>query len=598
MWLFHFLQEDDQLYVETFAQRRVINGPGVFFTNPFSKVTRRKGTLLSPTEFVFVEDILSGVQRVERGPQLFFLGVNDRILKKETATTLNEHEYIHLKNQISGAQREVRGPQLVFLEVGDEVIAYEKAHNLRENDYLYVKDLRTGIQRIERGPQSFFPSVNDLIAKEGTAITLRKDQYVRVLDKRSGIQRVERGESRIFVQPDETILVNKDLSNAEVEAAQATARGTEPTSGLTALHGPPSHIPEQQPPPAKATAPTGQETVATAPKIDDQVAVLVRDIASGQLSLITEPGLFFPTPYQVIVELRQRVRLADYQIVVVKDKDGRQRVRRGTDTERSFFLAPYEEIVPFIWSSGLHKDKRALRIEALDLRPKFMWYEFEARTEDNVELTLGITFFWQVSDVEAMIRTTDDTTGDICSHARSSIIQAVSQVTLERFLAEFNDVVRRVVVESSDPFYRERGAVLHASEVRSIQCKDPQTQEILNEIIQETTNRLNRLQKQESENEVRLRQIQGETEVEQSRAELLNLQRANAINAATSEGEAEAQRVGAFLSGLGEQLSLEQKIAAFNLLRKGDILDTLSKGTAHLYFTPADVDLSIESKTE
>jgi len=338
------------------------------------------------------------------------------------------------------------------------------------------------------------------------------------------------------------------------------------------------------------------DNIRNAVKIDENTAALLRNVATGQLELVTEKGVFFPTADQDIIEVRKRVSLEDHQVMVIKDQTGRYNIRRGTDEARSFFLDPYQEVVPFIWSTGIHKDTRTLRLETLDLRPKFMWYEFEARTQDNVELTLGITFFWQVVNVEAMISTTDDATGDICSHARSSIIQAVSQVSLERFLADFNNIVRRVVVESGDIFYTDRGVVLNAVEVRSIACKDQKTQNILMEIIQETTNRLNRLQKQESENEVRLRQIAGETEVEQSKERLIGLQRENERNRAMATGEAEAARVASFLSGLGDIISSTDKIAIYNLLRKGEVLHDLSQGTAQLYFTPADVNLSIESK--
>jgi hypothetical protein len=83
------------------------------------------------------------------------------------------------------------------------------------------------------------------------------------------------------------------------------------------------------------------------------------------------------------------------------------------------------------------------------------WFDFEARTKDNVELKLGLTFFWRILDVQTMLAVTgtmlhfhfyiidqiefilfivlkfvcsDDSSGDVCSHARSLIIQAVSQV--------------------------------------------------------------------------------------------------------------------------------------------------------------------------
>jgi regulator of protease activity HflC (stomatin/prohibitin superfamily) len=283
-------------------------------------------------------------------------------------------------------------------------------------------------------------------------------------------------------------------------------------------------------------------------------------------------------------------------MVVVKDKFGKYTVRRGSDEERAFFLAPYAEMVTFHWSTGIHKDQRALQISRIDLRPKFMWYEFEARTQDNVELVLGITFFWRIVDVEAMVSVTDDTPGDICSHARSAIIQSVSQVTLEQFLAAFNQVVHAAVVEAKDAFYAERGVELNAVEVRSIECKDPDTQSVLQEIIRETTDRINRLQKQESENEVKLRQIQGEIEAEEMTGQLLETRRENVQTAARMEGEGEAVRVQAFFEGLDSGLSPADKVALFNTLRKQEAIEALSAGTAQLYFTPADIDLSIETR--
>lgn len=78
-----------------------------------------------------------------------------------------------------------------------------------------------------------------------------------------------------------------------------------------------------------------------------------------------------------------------------------------------------------------------------------------------------------------MIHKTDDLPGDICNHARSVIIQDVSQVTLEKFMAEFNEVVGKAVLQRGDVFYEDRGATVHTVEVRSIHCKDPATEKVL-----------------------------------------------------------------------------------------------------------------------
>ena len=509
-WIF-FLKEDEQLLVESFTQRRVVNGPRIYLAEPFQRIRRRKAATLGPTEYVLVRDNLTGELRNEFGPKLYFLRASDDLLERRKV------------------------------------------------------------------------------------ITLKPNQYIRLIDDRSGKIRVEKGvetdggehrgdtERRVFLQPTEHIL-------------------TEVTEGIN---------------------------------IDEHTAVVVLDTLSGQRQLITEPQVFIPSPTQEVIGVSKRIRLEDHETVVVKDRQGRYIFHRGGEASgagRSFFLDPYSELITFNWSTGLHKDKRTLSITRIDARPKFMWYEFEARTQDNVELLLGITFFWQIVDVEAMVKSTDDTPGDVCSHARSAIIQAVSQAPLETFLQSFNAIVRQAVLDDDDPFYSSRGVKLHAVEVRSAGCKDPETQRILQEIIREHTDRMNRLQKQESQNEVSLRQLGGEIEAEQQRSrlqtaqadnersaeglrgQLLAAQAQNELSmeemrsrllaakaenertAAQIAGDAEAVRVRSFLDKLGDDLPLEEKLAIFNTLRKGEVMESLSQGSAQLYFTPADVDLSIETR--
>lgn len=437
----------------------------------------------------------------------------------------------------------VKGPG-TFFALPFHRVHRQKGLTLGPTDYLRIRDTLTGELHNEFGPKLYFPTESEEIVSQLSAIPLRHNQYLRLIDKRTGIVRVERGENSVYLNPTEEIL----------------------------------------------------ENVREGINIDEQTAVLVRDTVSGRLDLITDPQVFFPAANQEIIEVRKRILLEDHETIIIKDKSGKYLFKKGSDAERAFFLEPYSELVELHWSTGIHKDQRTLRITHMDTRPKFMWYEFGVRTQDNVELIIGVTFFWQIVDVEAMIRTTDDTPGDVCSHARSLIIQSVSQVTLEKFLAAFNAIVREAVLDGDSQFYTERGVKLHAVEVRSITCKDPDTQRILQEIIQETTNRLNRLQKQESENEIKLKQIKGEIEAEEMKGQLLEIRREHLRTEAVMEGEAEARKVKAFLDGLGNKISLEDKLTFFNILRKQDAIEKLSKSTAQLYFTPTEVDLSIETR--
>merc|ERR1719371_128648 len=142
-----------------------------------------------------------------------------------------------------------------------------------------------------------------------------------------------------------------------------------------------------------------------------------------------------------------------------------------------------------------------------------------------------------------------------------------------------------------------RGCQIHTLEVTAYRCKDDSTARILEQIIQETTNRMNRLSQQESENEIKMFAMSGEIEQETRRAELLKVLQTHKLMEARNEGEAEAERVRAFLAETAEAVpALEARVGLWNVLRKHDALQAVSSGPAKLYFTPSDVNLSIETK--
>jgi len=202
----------------------------------------------------------------------------------------------------------------------------------------------------------------------------------------------------------------------------------------------------------------------------------------------------------------------------------------------------------------------------------------------------------QIENVEVMVKMTGDTTGDICNHARSRFIQLVSKVTLKEFMDRFNSLAKEALGDDDD-FYESRGCRIHTLEVTAYRCMDASTARILEQIIQETTNRMNRLSQQESENEVKMFAMSGEIEQETRRAELLKVLQTHKLMEAKNAGEAEAERVKAFLANTEENVpSLEARVSLWNVLRKQDALAAVSSGPARLFFTPNDVNLTIESK--
>merc|ERR1712178_381419 len=156
--------------------------------------------------------------------------------------------------------------------------------------------------------------------------------------------------------------------------------------------------------------------------------------------------------------------------------------------------------------------------------------------------------------------------------------------------------VSRSIHEEGASFYSTRGVKIHGLEVTKYTCADSRTSYVLQQIIEETTNRLNRLSQAESENEVNIYKMQGQIEQEKLNGDLLEIQHEHNKNEAQVSGEAEAERVGAFLSRLEKEVpKIEDRIAMWQVLRKTDALSVVSQGGASLYYTPNDVDLSIKT---
>merc|ERR1719240_864673 len=191
---------------------------------------------------------------------------------------------------------------------------------------------------------------------------------------------------------------------------------------------------------------------------------------------------------------------------------------------------------------------------------------------------------------------TGDTSGDLCQHVRSQFIQNVARVTLKVFMQDLHEISKQIL-EADTEFYSARGIKIHSLEITRYQCADKTTSAILEQIIQETTNRMNRLSQAESGNEVSIFRTEGQVHQSKLNSELLEIQHKQTALEAHTAGKSEADRVATFLEGLEKQVpNLEDRIKMWQVLRKTEALSVVSAGSANLYFTPNDVDLSIEAR--
>ena len=115
-----------------------------------------------------------------------------------------------------------------------------------------------------------------------------------------------------------------------------------------------------------------------------------------------------------LAEYQERVSGSVRSLAKVKNREGEFQYFYGSEEKRApgqpraFFLEPYAEIVKLCWSKGRRRETRNLFIERFDCRAQFMSFEFNCRTSDNVELILEGTFFWEVVDLPAMVKSTGD----------------------------------------------------------------------------------------------------------------------------------------------------------------------------------------------
>jgi len=234
------------------------------------------------------------------------------------------------------------------------------------------------------------------------------------------------------------------------------------------------------------------------------------------------------------------------------------------------------------------------KFDRIDVRHRFMGYAFVVRTHDNVEIILDIVFGWQIVNVEKMINKTKDTKNDICLKARSEIIEKVAKQPFRQFMGEVNAVVENAVLQADSSFYEERGIRVTSIQVEGFSCKHQQTEKVLQETVQETTNKMNKVLKQETANEVIRVEMEGKIREEELKKRVLEIQYEHEQIVARTSGEAASRRVVSFLESLGDELSLDQKLLVFNVLEKKECIHDLAQGTGiTLFCSPQDLNLNM-----
>lgn len=641
----HTLEPDDQVQISSPSGKKVVNGPGVVVLSPFHKKVWLKASLLGPLNYALVKNNMTGVSRVEAGPQLLFVGAYDELVKIENKVVLKKDEYIRVADQQTGEVRILTGPQMVIPAPTESTVGAQKATILTKSESVRLRDTTTGAMRTVLGPGLVFPGAFEKMDPKRAAIKLARDEWVRIIDNASGLVRVEKGEQMVFINSTEAVVgedVNKAVSLTEYESVRLrdTATGVmrvvigaglvfpgpfekmDPKrEGIRLLKNQWVRIIDNAN--GRLRVEVGEQVVFLSPteavvgeevnqavNVNTDSAVLVLNKQTGKQRLVTEQGIFIPGPYEHILDVQARIHVEPHEAVIVRDAKGGLNVRSGSDgngTGIAFFLPPHCQVVEMQWSSysADSATPEKVSVKKVDTRAQYVSFNYQVRTADNVKLRLEGSIFWRVKDVPKMIRATSDPRGDVWHHARSSLIQAVSKVELAAFMAGFNGIVMDAFREDAeDGFYLARGVEVQSIELTRFECEDAKTAEVLQAIIQETTNRINRLQAQESENEVRAAKLAADIKLEKATTQLIETQAKNERLRSEVAGEASglklAKNVATFLGGsLKTELpNLDSRLELYRLhetLRsKNEDTKSLASGQATLFLTPQDMNLKLQ----
>ncbi len=243
-----------------------------------------------------------------------------------------------------------------------------------------------------------------------------------------------------------------------------------------------------------------------------------REIIAGpqEYFLLHEPRMHFEEMSRIVLEQNQRCHVVDEDgketmhegektvfvrpsethkvvnktilqegtAVVVVDEDGKRTVKQGPE---SFFLGPREKLYTFTWTGGEKKEPRYLRFDTLRTTPDQMYHDVEVRTRDQVILTIKLMIYWQVVDVEKMIKRCDDLIGAMVNIVSSSVASCFGQVTFEEAATDPERRIQGIDTFKSQEKWAEYGVRVEQVRLRGWRCADAQIQMILDQKIQNRT---------------------------------------------------------------------------------------------------------------
>eukprot|EP00440_Ansanella_granifera_P048696 gb/GFBE01052761.1/.p1 GENE.gb/GFBE01052761.1/~~gb/GFBE01052761.1/.p1 ORF type:complete len:632 (+),score=178.25 gb/GFBE01052761.1/:1-1896(+) len=595
------VRENQQVVFITNTGKTVENGPFTRLIWPSTRHEMRDAVRISQKEYAVLKHERNQKLRHQPGAALVFMDAYETLVEIKEKVVLQKREYIRLKHKLTGMERVAGGPMILVPEPNEESPAgVETCIVVGFTNAILVQNVSSGYKRLVTSKGMYVPAPYEYIIQEQEATLLEPMMYATVKDDLTGVIRNEEGPKLLQLSPAERLL---NVSNKVVLEKDSYLRLVDKNTGIERVERGPSLVV----PGPNEIAPDGKKQAVF---LNSQTAVRVLNRQTGQQRLEDSSGVFFPLPYEQVLEVQTKIRVLPHQAAVTRDIHGNVTLISGAEGARAFFLQPYTSLQTFRWSAYTSPDivepVPKVELEMIDLRAQKMFFMSEVRTSDNVKLKLQGTIFWQVKDVLQMVSMTSDVPGDISQRAKSALNQAVSKSTLQTFMRSFNNITQEAfAAQASDSFYTERGVELQSIELTSYDSVDDETALVLQDIIKETTMRINELQKQKSQNDVNAAKLLANINLEKQRTELIQTQADNQKLEKQFKGQSDGaklvQSAAVFIDGLNESVpNVTERIELYKLhhVMKSRNKDTenLAKGKAKLFLTPDDINLKLNSE--
>lgn len=486
---------------------------------------------------------------------------------------------------------------------------------LTKLQYCHVIDNNTGIVRLVEGPhRGPLESNEEIYGKLEDKLTVKEGQYAIILnpydsvkdDILHGDREIRVGPTMFSLHPGEELEYKKILNEyiliqdtgLLMKALRDFKDGeTDRRAGdLWIVEGPTHYIPHKY---------AVVQNPVKAISLGRDEGIYIKNIRTGGIRLEQGPKTLMLSPEEELYEKEYTERELDALDLIEGDYDATQAIplrllkseavmimdgekQRVEFGPRVILLEPFEKPYILKISGSTPKVSGVLKIWNVRLGPIFSTDELGLRTKDNAVLKVRLRYKWRFQvDKEhpEKIFAVEDFIGLMTETMAGMIREEAANYNFEQFHSRAADIVKTAIFgESENYVFEENGFEVFGIDIKNIAPEDPDIAAQLNAAIKSNMDVYVKKIQQTAELEAERQLVEGKTEIERTKASLIefeqeNLKRKELGNAKIlADAEIEKAR------GISESIRIKTAAANESEIEKiSQIIETLKKEGGDMY---------------